>query len=228
MEIHEFGTLMEIHEILDPAVEFLTRQISSSFEGHPSKLYGWSGAERSAGVHLSDILQDLYVRMNPAKKSQKEGGTGNPELLWSIGLAWENILSWGWSKVFPDQPDRILHLGEFEKDGIILTPDRIDTVDECVVEMKATWKSAITSPVSENWFWLQQTKSYCYALGLHKARFHVLYVNGGYHKEPYPFTCIRSWNLTYTTGELQRTWDMITQHRDNLLKEGKLRDHSGK
>lgn len=201
---------MEIHEVTDSVIEFLSHQIQSGFEGHPSKLYGWSG-ERSEGMHLSDILQDLYIRLEKPKHREGESS----EALWSAGLAWEEIMSWAWSQVFPDQPDRIIHLGEFEKDGIILTPDRVDTMWPGLVEMKATWKWVSKWPISECWYWLKQAECYCYALGFDQCRFFVLYLSDVIRGIP-----PKCWEVKFTAGEMQRTWDMVLQHRDNLLRKG--------
>lgn len=208
---------MEVQEVKDAAIEFLTKEISSGFDGHPSKLYGWTG-HRSKGVHLSDILQDLYKRMNNPR-AKKAGG----EAVWSVGLAWEHVLSWGWSQVFPDQPDRIIHLGEFERDGIAMTPDRMDAVWPGVVEMKATFKSAKKWPITEQWLWLQQVKCYCHALGFDQARFYVLHIMdimGMYGGEPIP---PKVWEVKFTPGEIQRSWEMVLGHRDVMVKEGKLK-----
>jgi len=208
---------VEVHEVKDAAVIFLDHQIQTGFEGEPSRLYGWSGAERSGGIHLSNILQDLNTRLNKPKHS-KSGGNDNPEAIWSMGLAWEHILSWGWSQVFPDHPERIVHLGEFEKDGIVLTPDRVDTMWPGIIEMKATWKSAKKWPITEQWYWLSQGKAYCYALGFDQCRYYVLHlmdVMGMYGGDPIP---PKVWEVSWTQGELQRNWDMILQHRDNLVK----------
>ena len=204
---------MEIIEISDPTITFLTEQLSSGFDGHPSKLYGYTGGHRSGGMHLSDILQDLYIRLEKPKP-----GGGQKEPIWTAGLAWEHVLSWGWSQVFPDQPDRIIHMGEFTKDGVVMTPDRVDVTWPGVVEMKATWKSLWKWPIQEQWYWLAQVKAYCHALGMDQARFYVLYlmdVMGMYGGPPSPPKC---WEVRFTQRELEMNWTMVINHRDFLLK----------
>ena len=215
---------MIIRELKDVAVEFLNDELVSGFHGQPSKLYGYSG-HRAPGFHLSDVLQDLYIRLNkPKPRDPKETG---PETLWTLGLAWETIIAWAWSQVFPLQPDRIIHLGEFELDGIIMTPDRLDIVDNCVIETKCTFKSAAKWPISEQWLWRVQGMAYCHALGMTMCRYYVLHVKdilGMYGGPPIP---PKVWEVEWTQGELERNWNMVTAHRDNMLK-GKRNDCSSK
>lgn len=208
---------MEVKEIKDSTIVFLNHQIETGFEGHPSKLYGFSGV-RTPGFHLSDVTQDLYMRLNKPKRREKGAG---PEGIWTIGLAWEHVLSWGWSQVFPDHPERIVHLGEFEQDGIIMTPDRVDSVWPGVVEMKATFKRADKWPIQEQWLWLVQGKAYCHVLGLEQCRWYVLHIMDAMGMYTGEIIAPKVWEVRFTHGELVRNWEMILQHRDNMAKGGK-------
>ena len=213
-------TNMIVTEIKDAAVEFLNHQVSTGFEGRPSRLYGFSG-ERTPGLHLSDILQDLYIRLNkPKRRGEEEAG---PELLWTLGLGWEHLLSWAWSQAFPEIPHQVIHPGEFQKDGIWMTPDRVDVGVPCVIEMKCTFKSFAKNPIDDMWYYIVQGKAYCHALELDRCRYYVMFIKdllGGYGHGMIP---PKVWDVEFTKGELERNWEMITNHRDLMIREGKIK-----
>ena len=86
-------------------------------------------------------------------------------------------------------------------------------VDE---EYKATWRS-IRQPPEENWYWMTQFKSYDYMFGVPVTVLRVLYLNGNY-KGSGPLD--EAFRIEYTERELLENWQMVVNHRDEMLKKG--------
>lgn len=174
-----------------------------------------SGVPRSPGLHLSQILGGLYEYIN---KRPQDDDVFRGSVYMATGFAWEQILGWAIERVFPS--DRILnHLGEVEKDGILMSPDGFDTVDCCLEEWKCTWKSALKRPPDDFPSWMWQMKAYCHALEVNKARLRILHISGSYYKPAVAFCgrcatgpCIHTWELEFTQQELVANWAMVVNY----------------
>jgi hypothetical protein len=133
-----------------------------------------------------------------------------------VGFLWEEVLSREFAERYA------VRIGEVEHDSIIGSPDGLSINDPKVPdnlvdeEYKATWKS-IRKPPEDNWYWMTQFKSYCYMLGVNTTVLRVLYINGDY-KGSGPIPAL--FRIEYTSQELQENWDMVRNHRDEMLKKG--------
>ena len=157
-------------------------------------------ASRTVGVHVSSIIRNIGIKIGTNK-----GNTFSEDDLNSfavIGRLWERVLA---DLLFP--PPQYERVGEIEADGIIGSPDCVDTQNWSDVEMKVTWVSS-KDFINRQKFreYLYQCKAYCYMLGMVRARLIVLHVCGNY-APPVPVT--KEYDLTFTTQELRDNWAML-------------------
>lgn len=161
-----------------------------------------SGVPRTGGLHLSEIIRDLYKKLNPIRF---QDGGGFERM--ALGFAWEWVLSDAIARVFPS--DRLLiHMGELECDGIKMSPDAFDVEDLCLEEWKCTWSSSNKHP-DDYPYYLWQIKSYCRAIECNKARLRIYHVNGDY-RERVPV--VHTWLLEFSDRELEENWKFLTAH----------------
>lgn len=218
---------MKVSEVEDDVVHLLNATIKNFNPYVPMfpPLVTSSGVARTAGLHLSQILADIYERFLKRKGAADSDGFSGHERM-ALGFAWEHILSWALRQVFPDE--RVLvHLGEVVKDGIIMSPDGLDIVDMCDEEWKCTWKTARKRPPEDYPLWMMQFQSYCYGLEVNAVRLRVFHVNGSYNKggagaRCQEGPCIKTFFIEYTDRELKENWAVICAHRDLMIEEGKL------
>jgi hypothetical protein len=158
---------------------------------------------RSSGIHVSSIIR----HMSRASGNQKANDFTEDDLdmFATVGRLWEAQLA---AAMF--QPPRYERIGEIECDGIIGSPDAIDTVDWSVQEYKATFKSA-SQPIEQRVAWFWQMKAYCQMLGMDRASLFVFYVAGTWRP---PVPIIRAWDILFTSAELRENWDMLLANRE--------------
>lgn len=156
---------------------------------------------RSVGLHVSQIIRHIMETSGLAEQSDFTDDDLN--MFAVIGRLWEQMLA---DTVF--RPPRYQRPGEIELDGIYGSPDAVDTEDGVLAEYKVCWKSSNRSIESFFKYWLQ-IKSYCWMLGLNKARLYVFFVNGTY-KPPLPI--IKAWEAEFTTPELRDNWRVIKEN----------------
>lgn len=155
--------------------------------------------ERTGGVHVSGIVKRLSLATG-GKQGDFTGDQLNSFAV--LGRLWETQLS---HALFPEP--RYLRPGEIECDGVIGSPDCVDTQDWTLQEFKVTWVSLGDfegKPKFRDYLW--QIKSYCYMLGMLRARLIVLFVCGDW-RPPCPKAF--DWHLTFTAQELSEHWRMI-------------------
>jgi hypothetical protein len=175
-----------------------------------------AGIPRSVGIHVSDIVRVLSkayaddeiasLQRPPRKNSFTEADLNR---FAQVGRIWERVLA---ETVFT-RP-RYERIGEIEKDGIIGSPDAIDTVDYALAEYKVTYRSA-KRPIETDfreWWW--QQKSYCHMLGMVRTHLYVFYVCGNYSP---PVPCAKEFMALFTPAELKENWAMMLRGRDELL-----------
>jgi hypothetical protein len=154
---------------------------------------------RSTGLHLSDIIKDLLVALEP----ERFGGPMHEEYV-ALGLAWEQFLE----QIVPgSRPE------EFESDGIAMSPDWIHR-DGTPEEWKVNWstnKDGLDHPGLARYH--IQAKAYARVLGSAEMRFRVLWVNGDYRP---PRPALQTYRVRYTRRELEENWDMIRQHAEDM------------
>ena len=156
---------------------------------------------RSPGLHLSAIISDLMMDLDP----KKYGG----EMDWNrveSGVTFERLLE----KALISRNPLLIRPGEFSKDGIACSPDGLNRLDGSIVEYKFTWKSS-RYPITDDrfWAWLVQIKGYCYVLGTTRATLYVLFVNGNYTNFS---PILKPWALEFTPEELSDNWAMLVNH----------------
>ncbi|RPI88727.1 MAG: hypothetical protein EHM41_00190 [Chloroflexi bacterium] len=189
-----------------------------------------SGVPRSGGIHLTDIIKFIEEENN---KAFKDDGTWDSEMTMEAGFIWERALEMAYADRMAIRPDEIIC------DGIVCSPDGIGidkdiynpeteelliqgTGKLTVEEYKFTWKSTVKKegqllievPPTDNWRYMTQVKSYCYAVGTDVVIMRIFHVNGDYRtRRPIPRFC-RIW---FTKEEIESNWAMILKYRDKML-----------
>lgn len=192
---------------------------------------------RSSGIHLSGILRKMalqYGKLPPEYANDDLGKliretpvalAGDSATLCRLGFgfAWETWIvrhtRHHWAN-FTYQP------GEFERDGIVCTPDAISEEPDgtpATHSFKLTWKSmGGRKPISGEWLWLAQIIGEAAAISdtlccpCTKAYLHVAYVNGDYKRDGGPGNGphYRVYDMTTTPEEIEMAWGEFMQHRD--------------
>ena len=170
-----------------------------------------SGLPRSEGLHMSDIIRDIYFKMQGQEADRTIDQAARMRM--EMGFYWEDVFSRAWADR-EAQAGTIFRPDEGEKDGIFYSPDgilipAISTSDFALEEYKCTWTSS-SRLVIDNWRWMTQIKGYMHGLGLDLARLRVFYVNGNY-KNREPEYAVYEIRAGYE-GELQENWDMLVTH----------------
>lgn len=204
---------------------------------------GAEGYVRSAGLHMSDIYNALYKKLDPDRYDKRDiNGDAVPFDLQKLefGLRFEEML------------ERVLALsvlgerpGEFRTQhdpecpaaatkmpeglfcphclaGTYYSPDYLfyEPEPEPVLgEFKLTWYSSKGAPNVPEKFdkYFTQIKAYLYHLRLRRARLYVFFVNGKYPRGGPPTPEFRVWKMQFTERELHDEWKML---RRFALKEG--------
>lgn len=193
-------------------------QIELIEEHFRPKNRGWrSDALETGKIHLSDIAKYIDYKMGFSKPIKAVDW--DLVLAAEIGFLWEDVLSDAYGVNYATR------VGEIERDGIVCSPDGVGIFEESVTfslavneEYKATWKS-LKNPPEDNWYWMCQFKSYCYVIGVNVTILRVLYINGDYRGSGPTY---RVFKITYTDQELEENWQMIVNHRDEMISKGFL------
>lgn len=187
------------------------------------------GYVRSPGVHMSDLYNSLYERLEPKRFNHD---TPMPMDKMEIGMVWEEIIEREFRKRVGVAEGTAWRPGEFvTPEGIAYSPDLlIANGTTRLGEIKATWMSCRNVPISKEQAeaagrpdlanklatfddkfskWFTQIKAYLYHLKLTEARLIVLFLNGNY-KPPSPVPL--AWDLAFTQRELDEEWAMLVNH----------------
>ena len=161
---------------------------------------------RSKGCHLSDIYEALDVLVNPQANRVDEDKL---KVYGSMGFLFEHMMANALTEALVDGV-RYERPGEFNVDGIAMSPDIIDKKEWSIWDTKVTWKSSNKLENVEKWFWkwLVQGKGYCHAANTDHHRVIAYFINGDYRGSG---PIIRSMDLWYTTRELKENWDMCVK-----------------
>lgn len=173
--------------------------------------YTSSELVRSPGIHMSDIYNDLYKKLDP----ELEGWDAKSlNIAGALGFSWESVLE-------KHLRDRVLNLRPEEfrtKEGVAFSPDMLIFNGHLRLgEIKLKWFSSRDVPREPgmNAFpprfdkILTQMKSYAYNLETPDGRLYVFFVNGNY-RPPKPE--VLAWDITFTARELKENWDMMMNH----------------
>lgn len=165
--------------------------------------------DRSPGLHHSEVLSDLCIRLGHYEKS--EFSVSRTQL----GLAFEDIIA---DRYFRDDPKRYFRPGELDIDGLPITLDLAETKDCTPDECKLTWMSSRHAADSEKFLrYKWQVMSQCIALGVDRGRRHVGHINGNYKSFDVDYFV---WEEIFSRAELDSHRTMILRHRDRMLREG--------
>ena len=173
--------------------------------------------ERSAGLHLSTITQDILITTERDKYG-KDTPDNQRWMNFLMGLVFERALEQAWldREIEGGYRPELIRPGEVMLDGVIGTPDAFDTLKWRPEEYKCSKKSC-RQPITDPKFWHYwvQLKAYAYMLGCTSGALYVLHVNGNYSREdsdPESGYVIRGWEDDWTKVELQENWDMLIRH----------------
>lgn len=163
-------------------------------------------------MHVSDIYNDLYKRLQPQRYT--DGPLDRNRL--EAGLAWEQMLEEGLKK----------RVGEFcGRPGELISPEGIKCSPDLVLfngslkvgEIKLTWMSMKEMPVERATSlppkfekWAVQCMAYAHLLDTNKARLIAFFVNGDYNKHRTP--TLRAWDIEFTARELRENWELLIRH----------------
>lgn len=157
---------------------------------------------RSDGVHLSHIIRDLEETLYPGRFKNTSSWDLNAAA--QSGVFFEVALEAAYRDMFA------VDVGEVELDGIIGTPDGVNFDDDgaYVEEYKLTWRSSNKTPL-DIFHYRTQGMGYCKMLGLDRAMYRVLYLNGDY-KGSGPI--YRVYMIQWDQWEIDENWDSILCH----------------
>jgi hypothetical protein len=157
-------------------------------------------ASRTPGVHVSQIIRSIGIAIGTNKGNDfTEDDLNNFAI---VGRLWERVLA---DILF--QPPRYERVGEVERDGIIGSPDCVDTEEWSDTEMKVTWVSSKGFTERQKFReYLYQAKAYCYILGTVRARLVVLHICGNYSP---PVPVAKEYDCVFTPQELNDNWRML-------------------
>jgi hypothetical protein len=189
---------------------------------------------RTAGVHVSELIRDVALRMGLLLSKEDEG-----ELDWTLAryrlargedaatlypaAIYRVALGLAWERWYGEQcPEVNFHdIGEIERDGIIGSPDGLSVAGDgalVVHEIKLTWKSSrdgredAEERLSAEWMWLAQIKCYMAMLArtiqapVTRAELHVFWVCGNYRGSG---PQARRYELEFMAEEVEKTWIQI-------------------
>ncbi len=203
----------------------------SDIEGRVARERPAGASKRSAGVHLSGIIQHC---LGLGKGNGSEDEEEFP-LCMALGMAWEDWAVGLWEDL-DWQP------GEKKMDNVFASPDGKGLVEhtftcsnimdekfdqditellECVEEFKATWQSRRThgKDITLETKWMWQLAGYCHMMKLRYARLHVLWVCGEYKFGP-PKPEYYTYLLQFEERELKEFWtNVVLKNRDSVKPE---------
>lgn len=164
---------------------------------------------RSPGIHHSDVLSDLCIRLGHYEKSEMSMSRVQ------LGCAFEDIIADRYSR---HDPDRYIRPGELDIDGLPITLDLLDTYRYGPDEIKLTWMSSKWAPDDEKFLrYRWQVMSQCIACRSRIGRRHVGHINGDYKSFNVDYFV---WEEVFSKQELDNHKTMILRHRDRMLREG--------
>lgn len=148
-----------------------------------------------------------------------EPSDGPPnQLRFEMGTSFELAIADAMKRRYAaNNPTRIIHGLELERDGITGNLDLLDCVDGAVEDVKLTKKSLRHSIDSEKfWYNWAQVKSYCAMIGVNIGRLHLGYIMGNYSRDPNDPESgeqYRLWEDSWSDYELEAWWRIMVGHK---------------
>lgn len=181
---------------------------------------GSSFGDRAPGLHLSDVYNALFKKLEPNRYT---GGPLQPARL-ELGLALESMIEEGIKRrLKAERP------GEFETEmrgvPLFFNPDLLIYNGVMRVgEIKYTSMSSKGSPEDEGGVfdpkfdkYFVQLMGYCYALHTQHGRLYAMFANGDYSRPFVPQ--FRVWDVDFSQNELEENWEMLANFAE---EEGML------
>lgn len=171
--------------------------------------------ERSSGLHLSHITQDILVGMDPEKYGDKDD-SDQKWMNFIMGLIFERVLAMAWLDRERAVRPELIRPGEVTLDGVTGTPDAYDCLIGQPEEYKCTKKSS-RQDIRDRKFWIYwvQLKAYAKMLGCTSGALWVLFINGNNSKnfdDPDASYQIKGWQANWTQLEIDENWMMLINH----------------
>lgn len=169
---------------------------------------------RSDGVHISTIIRDIAMEMEP-DKYKKHGDDIAYERMVG-GMGWEDLLF----GTLQDMGESVVRIGELKISTVLInsatnsnlfgTPDWYDLTLGAIHECKCTWKSSSKwDPQYDYTYWWQQVMAYCYAINCTHATLWVMHVNGDYRGSG---PQLQAHDAQFTQDELDLNISMLVNH----------------
>lgn len=152
--------------------------------------------------HLTGVRDWLDQRLGITKADYSVGGW---ESAATVGFFFEDAIG----EVLARQGGALLGLipgVELERDGILMSPDRLHPETMEPWDFKFTWRGLKRSPPERVWKWMVQLKGYAYGLGVDSAVIAALYCCGTYAPPQPIWVCKR---FVFTPSELEENWVML-------------------
>lgn len=181
-----------------------------------SQQYTERTPDSADGVHFSTIMNDILMRKDPARYSD-EGRHDNVRYMnFMMGLILERALELAWLDREMEVRPELIRPGELRLDGIIITPDALDTALGRPEEYKLTKKSCRQPPTDDKfWQYWTQLMCQCKVVGSLTGVLRVCHINGNYSRDdsdPDSGYVIKSWAWTWTQLQIDERWAMIVGH----------------
>jgi hypothetical protein len=202
------------------------------------------GPPRTSGIHLSSIIRHVALKTGVLAKEYGQGPSLNniirdtpPEEVAKNGSLMRIIVGYAWElwlkrELGRNNPRFIGDPGEVTRDGIIGSPDGLETIPEWIAqatkhgtivhEIKATWKSA-ASPLHDQLMWMQQGMGYLWMLSEELGEpcrvcvYHPIYLDGDYRANRLPIYTPTA--CEFEQKELEMNWQMILDHKYDVMPE---------
>lgn len=165
--------------------------------------------DRSPGIHHSDVLSDLCIRLGLYEKSDLD------MTRLQLGCALEDTIATRYSQQYPD---RYIRGEEMLLGDLPITLDLIDTYDYIPEEIKLTWISSRHDPREEKFKRFRwQVMSQCCAMVVTRGRLNITHLRGDYKGFEIHHNL---WEYEWERHELENHKGRILRHRDLMLEEG--------
>ena len=169
-----------------------------------------SGLPRSVGLHISEVISDLYFSLFPNKKFDY-----SDEINWTMemGFYWERMVN----DILRERAS--MRPPELCCDNIFMSPDGLFLTDDCAMlhELKLTFvKEDNKNPeVSDLWQW--QVMSYIkglqkYMPGLLQCQFDILYFRKYPVAPDFSHGYTSRYMLYFTQDDIDKNWNMLLEH----------------
>jgi len=174
--------------------------------------------DRKPGYHVTDLMYAART-LADGKQVVKKGPIVDNTGMMSLGRLWEAACR-PWTEAYCKRLGlEYQHSVERIEDGILANLDGVAVNGggrtAAVIEAKCTTSVKNADP-TQNWYWMQQVKAYCYIEGVNQVWFTLLYLP----RAAAPMALSGVHVVTFNQTEIGETWQMLVNTRDHLVREG--------